>query len=167
MASTAPAITRRTALKGLALAGLAPAVRTPLAASEQESSDKSELGLVVYNCAIRRKWMQQQAAPFDLFEPLTFLQHCQKLGAGGMQAPLGVLDSDHVRTLRDYAERHELFVEAIIQPPKSESDASRFEAEVRTAAEVGAQAARTVRRCVSTATASCSATFRWDKGAWI
>jgi sugar phosphate isomerase/epimerase len=119
-------------------------VTSRLDGSEGKSTAKTGLGLVVYNCGIRRKWMQQQDATFELFEPLTFLRHCQSLGAGGMQANLGVMPADAIRQLRDFAEQHELFIDAIISPPKSVADITRFEAEVRTAAEVDVQAARTV-----------------------
>jgi 3-oxoisoapionate decarboxylase len=101
------------------------------------------IGLVIHDCALRRKGRAQQSQP-DLFEPLTFLTHCQQLGAGGMQAALGVLDADRVRTLRDFAGEHGLFVDGIVSPPKDAGDVDRFAAEIRTAAEVGVQAVRTV-----------------------
>ncbi|MBM4216532.1 MAG: hypothetical protein FJ178_01565 [Gammaproteobacteria bacterium] len=55
-----------------------------------ETPARSKLGLVAYNCGIRRKWMQQRDSKFDLFEPLTFLKHCHGVGAGGMQTSLGL-----------------------------------------------------------------------------
>lgn len=69
-----------------------------------ESAKPTGLGLVIYDCAIRRKWMLQRDAKADLFEPLTFLKHCQSIGAGGMQAALGVLNADRVRALRAFSE---------------------------------------------------------------
>ena len=102
------------------------------------------MGLVAYDCGIRRRMLQQQNADFDLFEPLTFLKHCHQLGAGGMQAGLGVPEATAVRQLRDYAEQHSLFIDAIVSPPKDSADVDRFEAEIRTAAEAGALAVRTV-----------------------
>lgn len=105
---------------------------------------RTTLGLVTYSCALRRKLLQQQDPQSDLFEPLTFLKHCRALGAGGFQGSLGVLNADRVRSLRDDAEREGLHVEAIVNPPKDETDTARFEAEIRTAADVGALAARTV-----------------------
>lgn len=101
------------------------------------------MGLVIYDCNLRRRWMRGREADFDLFEPLTFLKHCHSLGAGGMQASLGVMDSGEVRRLRDFAEQHDLFIDAIIKPPKDRDDVSRFEAEVMTAKAVKVQAART------------------------
>ena len=87
--------------------------------------------------------MQETNPDVDLFEPLTFLKHCHSLGAGGMQANLGVMTVDAVRRLGDFADQHNLFIDAIIKPPKSKEDESRFESEVKTARDVGVQAART------------------------
>lgn len=138
-----PFIDRRTALRYLG--GLAAVAATgwpaAIAADERRSTG---LGLVAYDCAFRRQWLRRQNPQFDLFEPLTFLKHCQQLGAGGMQISLGMLGDERVRELRDFADQHELYIDAIVAPPKDEGDLARFEAEIRTAAEVGVQAARTV-----------------------
>ncbi len=131
-------ITRRTALGTI----VASTVGTAVLATE--SQQRTRLGLVAYNRAIRRKWLQQREPSIDLFEPLTFLKHCRELGAGGMQTSLGVLDARRVKALRDFAEQHQLFIDGIVNPPKDDTDLSRFEAEIRTAAEVGVQGVRTV-----------------------
>jgi molybdenum cofactor biosynthesis enzyme MoaA len=88
--------------------------------------------------------MQQQDPKVDLFEPLTFLKHCRDVGAGGMQVSLDVLDAARVKALRDFAAEHSLCIDGIVNPPKDEADLARFEAEIRTASEVGVQAVRTV-----------------------
>lgn len=133
---------RRTAIKRLAVVTTAAmlAARTTLA---DEPRRVTGMGLVIYDCNIRRRWMREQNPDFDLFEPLTFLKHCHSLGAGGMQANLGVMTADEVRRLRDFANQQGLFIDAIIAPPKSKEDTSRFESEIRTARDVGVQAART------------------------
>jgi sugar phosphate isomerase/epimerase len=138
------AIDRRTVLRrlgGLGAAVLAPSLRTAIAA---EPAKATGMGLVIYDCGIRRKWLLQQDSKLDLFEPLNFLKYCRELGAGGIQASLGALDADRARTVRDYAEQFGLYIDAIVNPPKNKSDVASFEAEIRTAAEVGALAARTV-----------------------
>jgi sugar phosphate isomerase/epimerase len=131
-------MTRRSALGAIAVATMGSVVMAT------EAQQRSRLGLVAFNCAIRRKWLQQREPQSDLFEPLTFLKHCRDVGAGGMQASLGVLDATHVRTLRDFAAEHKLFIDGIVNPPKDDGDLARFEAEIRSAAEVGVQAVRTV-----------------------
>lgn len=135
---------RRTMLRrlgGLAAAAPISAWKFGLAAEDRPSTG---LGLVSYDCAFRRRWLQRQNPEFDLFEPLAFLKHCQQLGAGGMQASLGVLGADAAGKLRDYASEHSLFIDAIVAAPKDNDDLGRFEAEIRTAAQAGVQAARTV-----------------------
>ena len=132
-----PTMSRRAALSAVAAAMGSVAFAT-------ETPQRSRLGLVAYNCAIRRKWLQQRDPKFDLFEPLTFLKHCRDVGAGGMQTSLGVLDAARVKSLRDFADEQKLVIDGIVNPPKDDGDLARFEAEIRTAAEVGVQAVRTV-----------------------
>jgi sugar phosphate isomerase/epimerase len=131
-------MTRRTALGAIAAATLGSVVMAT------ETLQRSRLGLVAFNCAIRRKWMQQRDPKFDLFEPLTFLKHCLSVGAGGMQVSLGVLDVARVKSLKEFAAEHSLCIDGIVNPPKDETDLARFGAEIRTASEVGVQAVRTV-----------------------
>ncbi|MFP6764263.1 MAG: TIM barrel protein, partial [Planctomycetaceae bacterium] len=80
---------------------------------------------------------------YDLFSPRNFLNHCRDIGAGGMQGSLGVLPAEEAAKLRDTAERHSLYLEAIVRLPADRSDLERFAAELQTAAAVGAKAART------------------------
>lgn len=134
---------RRAAIKqiaGAAACGFAPSM---LSAAAAPATRRTGMGLVIYDCGIRRRWMRQQDRAFDLFEPLTFLRHCQSLGAGGMQASLGVMDSTDILALRDFADQHDLFIDAIVRPPTGQDDVPRFEAEIQTARDVGVQAART------------------------
>jgi sugar phosphate isomerase/epimerase len=138
LAEASTALTRRDAL------GAIVAAATGAIALGDDMPPRNRLGLVAFNCAIRRKWMQQRDPEFDLFEPLTFLKHCHSVGAGGMQVSLGVLDAARVKLLRDFAVEHSLFIDGIVNPPKDEADLVRFEAEIRTAAEVAVQAVRTV-----------------------
>jgi sugar phosphate isomerase/epimerase len=139
-----PSIGRRSFLRrlgGATAVAAIPSWQNMFAAQERQSTG---LGLVAYDCGFRRQWLRRQNASVDLFEPLAFLKHCQELGAGGMQASLGVLDADAAGKLRDYAREHSLFIDSIVAAPKDEEDLGRFEAEIRTSAEVGVQAARTV-----------------------
>ncbi len=123
---------------------LAAAVCT---AARSDAADKPQrvtgMGVVIYDFNLRRRWLKKQDAKSDLFQPLAFLKHCHKIGAGGIQANLGVLRADAIGALRDYAELHDLFIDAIIQPPKDDKDVDRFEAEIKTARDVEVQAVRT------------------------
>lgn len=136
-------ITRRAALSRIA--GATACALTPAFSeiSASEPRERTGMGLVIYDCNIRRRWMREQASEIDLFDPLTFLKHCHSLGAGGMQASLGVMESDKMKQLRDFADQHGLFIDAIVKPPNNNEDVSRFEAEIKTARDVGVHAART------------------------
>lgn len=136
-------ISRRTALQSIAASAAATALPALAADELPAKSKRTGMGLVIYDCNIRRRWLRGQKSEFDLFEPLTFLKHCHSLGAGGMQASLGVMEADHIQRLRDFAGQHSLFIDAIVKPPKSSDDVSRFTAEIETARDVGVQAART------------------------
>ncbi|MEM8669701.1 MAG: TIM barrel protein [Planctomycetota bacterium] len=136
-------IDRRSAIRFLAaMTGCVTSAssRTGLAA---EGAERTGMGLVVYDCSLQRKWMRRQQAEVDLFEPMTFLKHCYSLGVGGMQASLGELETRQVDELKHFAETHEMFIDAIVKPPRNEGDLGRFETEIKTARDVGVQAART------------------------
>jgi len=135
-------ISRRVAMQHI---GAAAATATLGARSgyAREPSPVTGMGLVIYDCNLRRKWMRSRNSDFDLFEPLTFLKHCHKLGAGGMQAALGVMTPGQIESIRSFAGQHEMFIDAIVKPPKDEDDIRRFDAEIKTARDVGVQAART------------------------
>ncbi|MHC4878110.1 MAG: sugar phosphate isomerase/epimerase family protein [Planctomycetota bacterium] len=135
---------RRSALGAMSQATCGACLLPALQARSAEGRLSTGLGLVIYGCRIRQQWTKQRNPGVDLFDPLTFLKHCKWLGAGGMQAKLNSLDAAGVRRVRDYAEEHSLFIDAIVSPPKDESDVGRFEEEVRQAADAGVQAVRTV-----------------------
>jgi sugar phosphate isomerase/epimerase len=131
---------RRTALKGFL--ALAASASSRLYAAEQPEQITG-MGIVIYDFNLRRRWMKKQDPAQDLFHPLTFLKHCHSLGAGGIQANLGKMEPGAIRQLRDFAERHVLFIDAIIRPPRDKTDLDRFAAEIQTAREVGVQEVRT------------------------
>lgn len=136
-------ISRRHVLAGLTAsgAGLVSAVRTAKAAGKPPNSG---MGVVIFDCGIRRRWLMKQNSDFDLFEPQRFLEHCHSLGAGGIQVSLGAMSSQASAKLHERANKLGMYIEAIVKPPQDESDLARFESEVRTAREAGALAARTV-----------------------
>jgi len=78
-----------------------------------------------------------------LAEPLNFIDHCHKVGAGGMQMNIGVRDQDYAARLRRKADAYEMFVEGSVSLPRQPSDVERFEAALRTAKQAGAKVIRT------------------------
>ena len=137
-------LTRRELLTRIGTAAALPLAFGSLPAFAEEAPARSSMGLVIYDCGLRRKWLQQQKPDFDLYQPLTFLKHCRSLGAGGMQARLGIMEPAAIRELRELAEANSLYIEAIVSPPGSDEELGRFEREIQTAVDAGARAARTV-----------------------
>jgi hypothetical protein len=80
-------IDRRSAIKQLTAfaAGVAFADQDALAA---DSKPKTGLGIVMYDCMLRRTLMKKRDKSFDLYEPFSFLRHCRSLGAGGAHVGL-------------------------------------------------------------------------------
>ncbi len=132
------ALTRREAI--LALGGGCAALLLGTAKAEAK---RTRLGIVIYALNIHQKedWSGRHAG---LCPALAFLEECHDLGAAGIQFPLGRKDAPFTRELRQRAEKYEMRVEAIVNPPKDDTDLDRFEKDVRLAKEAGANVARTV-----------------------
>lgn len=125
-------------------AALAACLASPRKSDGADEVERTRLGLVTNCCSHRRAWLRASKAETRLAEPIEFLRHSQSLGAGGMQASLGVRADDQIRELVEFAEKHDLFIDAMVRPPKDKSDLARFEKEIVTASAVGAKAARCV-----------------------
>ena len=93
---------RRTALKGICALAVSAATRAHGAESPERITG---MGVVLYDFNLRRKMLRKQDPTHDLFQPLAFLKHCHRIGAGGIQANLGNMDPGAVRALRDFSPR--------------------------------------------------------------
>lgn len=130
---------RRDALKVLALAAAMPC-------AAEEADKKQPLGLVIHSYWIRRN--KPLAPEFgSVSEPLAFLDAAAKVGGVGIQTKVSGLEATMIDKLRDAAECREMYVEGMINLPKEEADAARFEADVVSSKQVGATVLRTV--CMS------------------
>lgn len=105
-------------------------------------SKKTRMGVCVYCLGIRAR--AERARGTDLTDPVNFLEHCRQLGAGGIQVPLKTNDTAYNAKLRQRAESCGMFVEGIAGLPRDRADVERFEAEVRTAKQSGANVIRVV-----------------------
>lgn len=105
---------------------------------------KCSLGLVTYAILIQQKAHAQLPDLPDLSDPITFLKQALRLGAAGMQVPLGIREPAYCQNLRQLAEQNSFFVESTSVLPKTESDLSRFDTEMQTARQCGASIVRTV-----------------------
>jgi sugar phosphate isomerase/epimerase len=103
---------------------------------------KSRLGIADFSYNIRLRAERSRRAKGSLGDPLNFLEHCNNIGAGGVQINIGARDEDYTRRLRQKAEAYNMFVEGSISLPKDRSGLERFEAAVRTAKQAGAKVIR-------------------------
>ena len=130
------------------LAMLVGSLSTSITAKDSLSR-KSEIiplkiGLVVYCQGIRIRYEREKnpSQPFD--DPMNFLEHCHRFGAGGMQIPLNVRSESYTSKLREKAESYGMFIDAVGDLPHDQSGVEQFEAVVKTAKEAGAE----ILRCV-------------------
>jgi 3-oxoisoapionate decarboxylase len=104
------------------------------------NAPRPPMGVVIHSYAIRRS--ADKDSGFD--DPLTFLDYCRGIGAGGVQTSLGVRDDAYAAKLRERLAEHKVYVEGSIPLPRDRADVERFTAEVRTAKRCGADVFRTV-----------------------
>jgi len=104
---------------------------------------ESGLGIAHFSYSARLRADRSAQAKDRLAEPLNFIDHCHKVGAGGMQMNIGVRDQDYAARLRRKADAYEMFVEGSVSLPRQPSDVERFEAALRTAKQAGAKVIRT------------------------
>src|SRR4051794_18093117 len=121
------------------LACAAPA----LGALAADPPARSKMGVVIHSYPIRQSADRERNSP-PLSDPLNFIDHCHKIGAGGVQLSIGKRDADYVRKLRDRLQTTGMFLEGSIALPRDKEDGERFAGEVRTAKECGVTVLRTV-----------------------
>lgn len=104
----------------------------------------AKLGLVTYCLDIHQKSAGTGTAGNPLATPLGFLEECHRLGAAGMQFPLGAPEPAVLAELRRKAEDYGMYIEANLNLPRDAADLERFERQVRAAKAAGAALARVV-----------------------
>src|SRR5579863_7789828 len=109
-------------------------------ADAHAETPRPRMGVVIHSYGIRKANDKERS--FD--DPLTFLDYCRSLGAGGVQTSLGVRDDAYAAKIQDRLTAHKLYVEGSIALPRDKGDVDRFTAEVRTAKQCGAKLFRTV-----------------------
>lgn len=93
---------------------------------------------------MQRGRADRDVSPFERFTAtLRFLDYCNGLGAGGIQAGLTSLDAAYSARLRDNAEAYGMYIEVSARLPKDDTDLDRFEQTVRAARAAGAGVIRT------------------------
>lgn len=105
---------------------------------------QQRLGVVIHSFGIRSSADRKRRAETGINDPLTFLEHCRSLGAGGIQTSIGNRDAAYVRKLRNSLESGGLYLEGSVRLPQDQADCDRFRREVQTAREAGVSVLRTV-----------------------
>src|SRR5262245_29882446 len=107
---------RRAFLAAAISAGVAHADETP-------GKLRGSFGIVIHSYPIRSREK-------GFSDPLKFLEFCRERGADGVQLPLGSLSAERAKELRSTAEKHGMYVEGSVRPPKDKPDIERFEKEI-------------------------------------
>ncbi len=132
-------VTRRAALQSLLATTATAALAKPAAA--RFAAKQSLMGLCQYCVRIEQRLKKKQTGK-DHFTAEKFLDHAAAVGAGGIQLSLGVMDQARAEALRQKADTLGLYIEGIVGRPKKPSDVEHFDAQMKTAAAVGAPAVR-------------------------
>lgn len=112
--------------------------------AQAEVGNASRLGIVIYALNFRNRLEKQKNPSRSLDDPLQYLEFCHSLDAGGIQIPLKFQTTEYRKRIREKSEEWNMHVDGIVNLPKEEIDLVRFDAEIRTAKECGAQVVRTV-----------------------
>lgn len=106
--------------------------------------ERTQLGVCIYSYMIRPGAERSGGKGGGFADPLNFLEHCHRLGAGGVQVGLGTRDEAYTTKLRRRAEAYEMFLEGTAGLPRDRAGVERFEAQLRTAKRAGAKVVRVV-----------------------
>ncbi|HEX6227542.1 MAG TPA: TIM barrel protein [Chryseolinea sp.] len=128
---------RETSSKGLGMMAL-PFLNVPGFLKEHR------MGIVVHSYGARwNSKVQSQKYP-GFTNAIDLLEHCHKIGAGGIQVVVRDWTDDFAKKLRDRREKLGLYLEGSIGVPYTPDDVGKFEKEVINAKEAGAVILRTV-----------------------
>ena len=118
-------------------AGVGSALALP-ARGDQAQPARCGMGVVAYSYSVRRS-----AEPKGrLHDPIGFVEHCRAQGAGGVQLSLGTRDREYCARLRDVLRTANMYVEGIVSLPGQPNDVERFERELQTGRDCGADVFR-------------------------
>ena len=102
------------------------------------------MGIVVHSYGNRwNSKIESQKYP-GFTNALDLLDHCHKIGAGGIQVVVKDWSADFAKKVRDKREKLGLYVEGSIGLPAKPEDVSKFELDLINAKEAGAMVLRTV-----------------------
>jgi sugar phosphate isomerase/epimerase len=127
----------------LAACAAVPALSALAAGDDKpQAGERPRMGVVIHSYGLHSTAARQRGDKVPFGDPLRFVEHCQKLGAGGVQVPIGNRDKEYVARLRALLESAKMYLEGSIRLPADKADVERFTAEVRIAKECGAAVLR-------------------------
>ena len=105
---------------------------------------EKHMGIVVHSYGNR--WNSKiESKKYPGFQnAIELIEHCQAIGAGGIQVGVRDWSLDFAKKVRDQREKSGLYLEGSIGLPKKAEDVSKFEQDVINAKEAGAVVLRTV-----------------------
>lgn len=132
---------RFVAASAAGLAATALASNTP--AAQPPAGPDGRMGVAITSYGAR--WGAKPASEkFPAWkDALDVLDHCARLGAGGLQIGMRGWQADFAGKVRERREALGLYLEGQIRLPKSDADAEQFESEVKAGKEAGATVFRT------------------------
>lgn len=107
-------------------------------------SKDTAMGVIVHSYSIRWNAKTESKNYPAFVNAIQLLEHCHRIGAGGIQVTLNNWTQDFAKKVRDSREKLGLFLEGSISLPKTKEDITNFEKEVLAAKEAGAEVLRTV-----------------------
>ncbi len=120
----------------------AAAVLAAVPPASQAASPKKRLGLSTNTYGVR--WRNGTPELPALNDALGLIDHCAKLGAGGVQVVVSGWTDEFAGKAREQIERLGLYLEGQIGLPHDEGDVARFDREVAVAKEAGVGILRAV-----------------------
>lgn len=109
-----------------------------------KSLARQKMGIVVHSYGLRwHSSIESQAFP-GFQNALQLLEHCHKIGAGGIQVGVQNWTNEFAGQLRARSKTLNMFIEGSIGLPRSEKDVSSFEKQIEIAKSAGVAIFRTV-----------------------
>jgi sugar phosphate isomerase/epimerase len=134
---------RREFIQKSSLAVMATSVQLPnLVTNYGIGPNKMGLGVHSYAARFGSKIASQKYPAFN--NAIDLIEHCNKIGAGGVQVVVKDWATDFSKKVRDLREKYNMYLEGSIQLPKTPDQVAQFEKDVKSAKEAGASIIRTV-----------------------
>jgi sugar phosphate isomerase/epimerase len=151
-------LTRRDLIRGAAAAA-------PLlwAGPTRADDSRGRLGVCTYSYQLHWAAARQNQPDLPFRDALGFLDHCHRVGAGGVQVVVGPWEPGYAAKVRAKADALGMYVEGQVGLPQAPEDVERFDGQIRIAGEAGMDVVRAVclggRRYETFATAADYARF--------